>query len=201
MSKVHIKTKPRGRSPSWQVIYMDLMTIIMVFFVIIWSLSQGKDDGISETMGDVTTRLINLPGDVLFAPGDTKLSGEGKGVLSKLFKDDQGQAVLSFQDNGIVKRMIVFHGHTDSDGSKASNLQLGFNRALSAYEEIRSFSPDLQEHVVICSHADNSSEQEVPLFSGKMTPAQRKVVREIKGKNRRITIEDRSVNAFEDDQP
>ena len=48
---------------------MDLMTNIMVFFVIIWSLSPGADDGISETVGDVTTRLINLPGDVLLLLG------------------------------------------------------------------------------------------------------------------------------------
>ena len=42
-------TLPRTRSggDSWQVIYMDLMTIIMVFFVILWSINQGKDLGIS----------------------------------------------------------------------------------------------------------------------------------------------------------
>ena len=44
----------RTRGEPWMIIYTDLMTIIMVFFVILWSLNQGKDIGISETVGDVT---------------------------------------------------------------------------------------------------------------------------------------------------
>ena len=42
--------KKRSRGEPWQVIYTDLMTIIMVFFVILWSTNQGKDIGISETI-------------------------------------------------------------------------------------------------------------------------------------------------------
>ena len=59
------KQKKSGGEP-WLVIYTDLMTIIMVFLVILWSLNQGKDIGVSETIGDVTAIMISMPGDVLF---------------------------------------------------------------------------------------------------------------------------------------
>ena len=89
---------------TWQTIYMDTVTIVMVFFVILWSISQGKDIGVSETVGDVTARMINLPGDVLFAPGKTELKPEGKAVFQKLFKDETG-AVLNFKTSGLVRRL------------------------------------------------------------------------------------------------
>ena len=176
------------------------MTNMMVFFVIIWSLSHGKDKGISETAGDVTTRLINLPGDVLFSSVQTSLTSGGKGILGKLFKDETGRGILTFENNELTKRMIVFHGHTDSDGKKSANLSLGYKRALSAYEEIKRYNKDLPNHVTICTHADNSAKEEVPLFSGKISPEQRKIMREIKAKNRRISIEDRNVNRFSGDE-
>ena len=199
MKNSALKPRAKTKSPSWQVIYMDLMTNIMVFFVIIWSLSQGKGEGISETAGDVTTRLINLPGDVLFSPGQTSLTGAGKDIIGKLFRDENGRGVLSFDSGDLTKRMLVFHGHTDSDGKKAANINLSYKRALSAYEEVKRYNPELAEHVIICSHADNSAKEEVPKTSGPVSAEMRKIIREIKAKNRRITIEDRTVNRFSGD--
>ena len=191
--------RPRPKTgDSWQTIYMDLMTIIMVFFVILWSLNQGKDDGVSDTVGDVTTRIINLPGDVLFAPGKTKMSGEGSGIFNKLFKDDA--STLDMKTNGLVKRMLFIHGHTDSQGSKEKNLQLGFTRAYSAYREILQYNKNLKDHVVICSHADNTPVNEVPKFKGKLKDYQKVALREAHKKNRRITIEDRLVNQFKGEE-
>ncbi len=181
---------------SWQVIYMDLMTMVMVFFVILWSLNQGKDDGVSETVGDVTARMIDLPGDVLFKPGKVDITGEGKEVVKKLFHSDKG-GVISFETNDLAKRMLVVHGHTDGDGGKDQNLNLGFQRALSAYGEIKKYSNGLADHVVVCSHADNSPVNEIPQFKGKLSKSQKKALRLAKQKNRRITIEDKIVNQFE----
>ena len=182
------------RNSSWEVIYMDLMTIVMVFFVILWSLNKGKDDGISPTVGTETPRMIQLSSDVLFPPGKDELKEEGKQVFASLFQDPQ---VLDFNVSGLVKRMLVIHGHTDSDGAKDANFALGYQRALAAYEEIKQYNPGLSDHAVICSHADNSPQELVPTFTGDLTPAQRQVLRESKGKNRRITLEDKVVNQFE----
>ncbi|VUD41742.1 hypothetical protein TDB9533_00551 [Thalassocella blandensis] len=187
----------RSAGESWQTIYTDLMTIIMVFFVILWSLNQGKDLGVSETVGDATTRYINLPGDVLFAPGKSSMSEEGVAVFKDIFYDESG-GVLNFQTGGLTKRMLMIHGHTDGDGKKESNFNLGYRRALTAYEEIKKYNEDVPDHVVICTHADNSPVQEVPKFEGNVSKAQRETLRAAKSKNRRITIEDKYVDKLKD---
>jgi flagellar motor protein MotB len=193
---VEPRTGKKSGGEPWQVIYTDLMTIIMVFFVILWSLNQGKDVGVSETIGEVSTRLITLPGDVLFPAGRSELSMEGSDVFYKIFFDESGQ-VLNFDDNGLTKRLLVIHGHTDGDGEKDANFQLGFRRAFAAYSEIKSFTPEIEGHAIICSHADNSPLLQVPLFQGVISQAQREALNETKAQNRRITIEDTTMNQFD----
>jgi len=189
------KTK-RSRGEPWLVIYTDLMTIIMVFFVILWSLNQGKDIGVSETIGDVSARMISLPGDVLFPPAKYDLSEEGSAVFKNIFYDETDQ-VLNFQSSGLTKRLLVINGHTDGDGEKDKNFELGFRRAYAAYNEVKNYSKDVVDHVVICTHADNSPQLEVPKFEGRISKAQRETLKTTKSKNRRITIEDTIINRFE----
>ncbi len=189
------KAKKSGGEP-WQVIYTDLMTIIMVFFVILWSLNQGKDIGVSETIGDVSARMISLPGDVLFPSGKYVLSDEGSAVFKNIFYDETGQ-VLNFQNGGLTKRLLVIHGHTDGDGKKDRNFELGFKRAYAAYNEVKKYNKEIADHAVICTHADNSPQLEVPTFEGQVSKAQREILRATKSKNRRITIEDTTINNFE----
>jgi flagellar motor protein MotB len=174
---------------------MDMMTIIMVFFVILWSINQRRESGVSETVGQETVKMVNLPGDVLFASGKSNVTRDGRQVFGELFDDETG-TVLNFDTSGLVKRLLVIHGHTDSDGKKTENFELGYERAWAAYEEIKQYGPELTDHVVICTHADNSPAQEVPVFQGRMTSVEAAAVREAKAKNRRITIEDKVVNRF-----
>ena len=188
----------RRPTESWQVIYMDLMTMIMVFFVILWSINQRQESGVSETVGDQTAKMVNLPGDVLFPSSKSELTPEGKVIIQKLFQDDTG-AVLSFDTGGLAKRLLVIHGHTDSDGEKEDNFQLGYDRAHAAYEEIARYSDELADHAVICTHADNSPAENVPTFVGNMTPDEKALVRDAKSKNRRITIEDETVTLFQEE--
>jgi flagellar motor protein MotB len=187
--------KPRDRGESWQIIYMDLMTIIMVFFVILWSINQGKDTGISEAIGDMSTRMINLPGDVLFTSGQTTLSQKGREVFKTLFDDPSGE-VLNFDAGGLVRRVLIIHGHTDGDGDKDDNFELAYRRARTAYRELKLYSESIPDHVIICSHADNTPEQEVPRFEGTTSKVQRSALRTAKSKNRRIGIEDKLVHVF-----
>jgi outer membrane protein OmpA-like peptidoglycan-associated protein len=186
-----IRKRAPKRFEAWQIIYIDLMTNIMITFVILWSISQGKQNGVDETIGNESAQMVTLPGDVLFDPGRSFLSTNGKQVFKNLFLDKNNQSVLSFESSPMTKRMLVIHGHTDGDGSKAQNLDLGFQRALSAFQEISSYSKELSEHVIICSHADNTPAVEVPKFSGKLSAAQQTMAKDAKAKNRRITIEDK----------
>lgn len=199
-----MKGRFRRASPkshdAWQLIYMDLITNIMAFFVILWTLSQGKSQGISETVGDVTTRLVHLPGDVLFPPGKASMSEEGETIIGKLFASKNGNA-LDFAEDGLTKRQLYVHGHTDSLGDKDENLQLGFDRALAAYQSIRQHLPSVKDHVVICSHADNTPVVDVPKVDRKLlSEEQAQAVRKSHSRNRRITLEDKIISKFEKDE-
>ena len=187
-----MKVRKRRHSDSWQVVYIDLMTNIMIFFVIFWALNQGKEKGLDDAIGNQTTQMVSLPGDVLFKSGQTAVTSEGKQVFNKLFKDETG-AVLTFENTALTNRMLVIHGHTDGDGTKVQNLNLGFQRAMSAYHEIKTYSKDLPDHIIICSHADNSPTQDVPILTGKMSKTQTEMISKAKAKNRRITIEDKVI--------
>jgi outer membrane protein OmpA-like peptidoglycan-associated protein len=192
MSRFH-GTRQRKAFDVWQIVYIDLMTNVMIFFVVLWAVqSAPKKSGISDTVGTETVKTVNLPGDVLFAVGKSDISDSGHEVFSKLFSDSQ--TVLNFDTGGLTKRMLIIHGHTDNDGKKDKNLDLGFQRALATYHEISKYGTDLPDHVVICSHADNTPAQEVPTLSGNLTPAEEAAINEAKAKNRRIVIEDKLVS-------
>jgi flagellar motor protein MotB len=193
-----IRRKRHGASELWQTAYIDLMTNIMIFFVIFWSLSQAQSKGISETVGDVSTRMVNLPGDVLFKPGQTTLSAEGQSVFARLFKDD-AESTLNFKTNGLVKRVLFIHGHTDNVGEKDKNFALGFQRAMATYKQIASYSKEVPDHVVICSHADNLPVNEVPKTQGPLSGFQKAAMDQANSKNRRIQIEDRLINQFKEE--
>jgi outer membrane protein OmpA-like peptidoglycan-associated protein len=178
----------------WQIVYIDLMTNVMIFFVVLWAVqSRPSKSGISDNIGTETVKMVSLPGDVLFSSGKSEMSEAGHEVMSKLFSDDT-HTVLNFDVGPVAKRMLVIHGHTDNEGAKEKNLDLGYQRALAAYREILKYGTDVPDHVVICTHADNSPAQEVPAFGGTLTPAEQQAVKEAKAKNRRITIEDKLVS-------
>jgi flagellar motor protein MotB len=176
----------------WSIIYIDLMTQIMAFFVIVWSVEHGTKltqtpglgTGTGVGMGDQTVRMVDLPGDVLFASGQTAMAQGGKAILDKLFGDaDSG--VLSFDQGGLLQRKLVIHGHTDDVGIKDANFQLGYQRAYAVYQEIRRHSKEVPDHVVLCTHADNTPARALP-----PPPVDRARADLARAKNRRITIED-----------
>lgn len=191
MRRVYVLPRiTRKKSEVWQIIYMDLITIVMVFFVILWSINRGRDVGSTNATGEETARMVNLPGDVLFPSGKSNLTPQGKEVFRKLFEADRGD-VLNFDLGGLNRRLLVIHGHTDSDGGKTRNLALGYQRAYAVYKEIELYGPEIADHVVLCTHADNSPAQETPVFQGTITAAQAAALREAKARNRRITLEDK----------
>ena len=179
----------RSHGALWSIIYIDLMTQIMAFFVIVWSVEHGTKAtqtpnlGTGIGMGDQTVRMVDLPGDVLFASGATALAQDGRDVVTKLFGDPES-GVLSFDQGGLAQRKLVIHGHTDDVGAKDANFLLGYQRAWAVYQEIRKHSKEVPDHVVLCTHADNTPARTI----AQDTP--KPVADESRTKNRRITIED-----------
>ena len=190
--RVHGSRK-KSHGALWSIIYIDLMTQIMAFFVIVWTVEKGTNVtatasiGSGIGMGNQTVRMVDLPGDVLFASGQTAVGADGKTVVDQLFGDPES-GVLSFDQGGLAERKLVLHGHTDDVGDKEKNFRLGFERAYAVYAEIRRHSKELPQHVVICTHADNTPAHEVPAAGP--DAAAKAAAAEARRKNRRITIED-----------
>jgi len=176
----------------WSIIYIDLMTQIMAFFVIVWSVEHGSrltqtpalGTGTGVGMGDQTVRMVDLPGDVMFASGQTAMAPDGKAILDKLF-GDPASGVLAFDQGGLAQCKLVIHGHTDDVGVKDANFQLGYQRAYAVYQELRRHSKEVPDHVILCTHADNTPARALPA-----PPVDRAVADEARARNRRITIED-----------
>jgi flagellar motor protein MotB len=192
-------TGRRGHGALWSIIYIDLMTQIMAFFVIVWTVEKGTKAtqtaaiGSGIGMGNQTVRMVDLPGDVLFASGKTDVADDGKKVIGALF-GDPSSGVLSFDQGGLADRKLVIHGHTDDIGDKDKNFQLGFERAYAVYREIRAHSTEVPDHVVLCTHADNTPVGELPVSAKPdattTTNAPDAAAAAVRSKNRRITIED-----------
>jgi flagellar motor protein MotB len=194
--------RPRRSFDVWQIVYIDLMTNVMIFFVVLWAVQSGspkKNSGISDTVGTETVKMVDLPGDVLFAVGKADISEGGHEVFSRLFSDSA--TVLDFDTGGLTKRVLVIHGHTDNDGKKDKNFELAFQRALATYKEIAQYGAAVPDHVVLCSHADNTPARDVPAFSGNVTPAEQSEIDQAKAKNRRIVIEDKLVSRMPEATP
>src|SRR3954464_14251527 len=120
MSRFH-GTRQRRAFDVWQIVYIDLMTNVMIFFVVLWAVqSRPKKSGVSDTIGTETVKMVNLPGDVLFPSGRSELSEGGRKVINNLFADSK--SVLDFDTGGLTQRQLVIHGHTDNNGAKDKNL-------------------------------------------------------------------------------
>jgi len=193
--RMHQRAGGRKHGMLWAIIYIDLMTQIMIFFVILWTVERRGEEtkttsiGTGLGLGDQTVRMVNLPGDVLFASGKTDLGAEGKKIIGDLF-GDPASGVLSFDQGGLATRKLAIHGHTDEVGSKDDNFLLGYQRAWAVYQEIKQHGGELADHVIICTHADNTPAREVPPIEPGLTDEEKAVIREARAKNRRITIED-----------
>jgi flagellar motor protein MotB len=186
------KRQSRRSFDTWQIIYIDLMTNVMIFFVVLWAIQSRERKTVAPPVGfgTETVKMVSLPGDVLFPPGKNALTPEGQKVLEKLFSDDT-HTVLNFDTGPKLKRMLVIHGHTDADGAKDKNLELGFERSIAAYREIRKYGSEVADHVILCTHADNSAVSQIPALESGMSAEEQALIRAAKAKNRRITIEDK----------
>ena len=84
MTSAPCRPRPQRRAfEIWQIIYIDLMTNVMIFFVVLWAVqSRPNKGGISDTVGTETVKMVNLPGDVLFPSGKSDLSEQGHHPLT-----------------------------------------------------------------------------------------------------------------------
>ena len=158
----------------WQIVYIDFLTMLVTVFLIFAFAERG---GASDSLG---SQKFTLPGDNSFATKSATLNEEMKTRIHSAFKG----LVLS-------RSLIWISGHTDYQGKKEENLQLGFDRAKAVYNEIVQAEPSYAGKAVLCTAADNLPFSEVSetMRKGNLTAKEKSDVEERNRNNRRIEVE------------
>ncbi|HLR40987.1 MAG TPA: flagellar motor protein MotS [Virgibacillus sp.] len=90
MKRRRIKRNKRGGAPKWMVTYSDMITLILVFFILLFSMSQidlAKFEAISESFNNKS--ILNYSSSAV----PSKSPAEGKGHLEKI-PNESDMAVL-----------------------------------------------------------------------------------------------------------
>ena len=140
---------------TWKIVYMDMITMLMILFLSMWIIDRGKPED-KRKHGDVTLNKVEFEADDYFDPGKADLKSQARSKMEEIFFNRAHAFPVPGPDveNG-GRRVVLIHGHTDDQGEKEKNLQLGFDRAMAVYRELNSRLPSLASNVGICSYADN----------------------------------------------
>lgn len=187
--------EPPIQDLTWQAVYMDLITIVMVFFLILWALNNKAN----EKKGDITVNTVPIQGDKLFDTGKSRLkNGAESAINSALFAQEAPVPKLGeiLDENGETtsrQKILMIYGHTDDVGNHKTNMRLGFERAFSVYERVIQKRDDFEGNVSVCTHGSNfprARVEPVPEFLGQ---EQKKSLIEdnviARQYNRRVTFE------------
>ena len=183
---------PEHEDSTWKIVYMDMITMLMILFLSLWVIDQGKAREPAKR-GDVTLTKVEIESDDYFMPGKFDLKKESLQKLNDLFFKGRN----SFPAPGVDleaggRRVILIHGHTDDQGLKDDNFELGFQRAMSVYHEIQRNVPNLADNVGICSFADNFPLEKVRTHQSKgaapLTDRQIEEIMRKRRKNRRFEL-------------
>ena len=157
---------------TWQAVYMDLITMVMIFFLIMWVISNGKED-----RGDIRIAKKDVPSDKLFKSGDSKLMDSARSAIDEALFDrvaplpKLGELKNSKGKKTGARRILMVYGHTDDVGvtggrnpirDQKQNMLLGFKRAYSVYKYVLTKRPDFEGNVGVCSFASYFPATKVP---------------------------------------
>lgn len=156
------------QEPIWQVVYIDFLTVLTSFFLVL-AFFSGKSQG----DGDYKPAKWEIDSDSSFAKGRAEVLPELRMKIQNI-----SEALKELPPD----ELLIISGHTDSDGSKMTNLGLGFSRAESLFREMARYNPQLQNQIALCSFADNR-----PIYDEKNVSLVLKT--EHQKRNRRIEIE------------
>lgn len=189
--------KAEGDDNIWQAVYMDLITMLMIVFLLMWVLAFGKTGkGKSSGMPFAT---IEIP-DEAFRSGETALKKSFQdGILSQLSGGkDTFLEKLGYDEANEKYYFINIHGHTDHQGSHEANLRYGYERAVSVYKLLSNKYKNLRTdgsllrppkindkvNISVCSHSYSFPVNQME------TDSKGNVIRSDKldGANRRVNI-------------
>jgi outer membrane protein OmpA-like peptidoglycan-associated protein len=180
---------------TWQAVYMDLITLVMVLFLILWSIQEGGDGAPVETNNVVPFYKVTLK-DSSFPDGGTVFGGSERKkliqYLTKTERDDFTKLGHNRKDDSYY--YITVHGHGSLTGTYEQNMNIAMRRAQSvadavkdAYKsigtkEFKNKDPNKNDRYMIsvCGHSYNFPKAQLdPTLTGKMRGEQQKVNRRV----------------------
>ena len=128
---------------TWQAIYMDLITMLMILFLLLWVISTGKGDNKSSGF---PFKSLNI-GENSFKSGSSALTSEAKKQILDAVLHQSKQPFLpklGFDKEEEQYRILMVHGHTDHAAPKGNqnnaheaNMKYGYDRAMSVYRVLK----------------------------------------------------------------
>ena len=140
---------------SWQSIYMDLVTLLMIFFILMWVVQQGGDGAPVDTNKIIPFMKMEV-GDKSFVTGKAALSKDGDNELrAKLSKQENYKALLNLGYNKKKKKYyyITVHGHVDLNGSYDAG-QLSYRRANTVANVLRELIDKAKRKAKMAKNSD-----------------------------------------------
>lgn len=177
---------------TWKIVYMDMITMLMILFLSLWIVDRGSRND-KRKQGDVTLNKVEFQADDYFDPGKAQIKEKAREKMEALFFDRQNVfPTLGIDSRNNGRRVVLIYGHTDDQGEKRKNLELGFERAMAVYDELGKRLPHFSDNVGICSFADNFPLEKIhsvpPLASKEVMARWVDEARQKRRKNRRFEI-------------
>ena len=180
---------------TWKAVYMDLVTMVMVLFMILWAIQQGGDGTPVDTDKIVPFSKLTLK-DSAFPNGGTNFGGQERkdllNFITNVKKEDFSK--LGYDQKEDKYYYITVHGHGSLTGNFEQNMNIAFQRAMSVAETIKDGykkigpdnfkfkDPSKQDRYMIsvCGHSYNFPKAPLdPMLTGKMRAEQQKVNRRV----------------------
>jgi hypothetical protein len=131
--------KNYNEDSTWQAVYMDLITLLMLFFLILWIKQKGGDGAPVETNKIIPFQKISV-GDSSFASGKISLKKVAQNEISNMLSSDVNQQVLKnlgYSQKNDKYYYITVHGHGSLRGNFEQNMNIALGRARSVAEEVK----------------------------------------------------------------
>ena len=131
--------KDYSEDGAWQAVYMDLITLLMLFFLIMWIKQNGGDGVPVQTNKIIPFQKISI-GDSSFSPGRTKLKDDAVKDIYSILNDSTN--IKALKNLGYSKEndkyyYITVHGHGSLSGDYEQNMSISLGRAQSVAEQVK----------------------------------------------------------------
>ncbi|WP_419172325.1 hypothetical protein [Halobacteriovorax sp.] len=158
---------------SWKDVYMDLVTLVMILFLVLWMRSKGGDGAPIDINNAIPFTKITL-GDSAYKNGSTELTNQTKKRLRDLLLSDEYKkkfSLLGKSDEDGFYYYVTVNGHASPDGTsfdknmnsyaipRAKKVQQFLSEIYKeiGHENFPNRRPNTEDNFMIsvCGHSDN----------------------------------------------